>query len=152
MPGLIVLTGSIRRMVVNFPITGKITGFFSRVTRKPDGSPVLASTMHQNRELTGNKSADSSRESPRLLHPNKPNTGLSGSPSLLGISAADSHPSNRKSGACRGTRKTKPNANGQRGIENAEAKQSRDRDDSGKKLAKGKSKGKKHGHGKGHSK
>ena len=44
------------------------------------------------------------------------------------------------------------NANGQRGIENAEAKQARDKDDSGKKLAKGKSKGKKHGHANGHSK
>jgi len=38
------------------------------------------------------------------------------------------------------------NANGQRGIENAEAKQARDKDDSGKKLAKGKSKAKKHKH------
>jgi hypothetical protein len=47
---------------------------------------------------------------------------------------------------------TKANANGQRGIENAEAKQARDKDDSGKKLAKGKSKGKKHGHANGHSK
>ena len=37
-------------------------------------------------------------------------------------------------------------ANGQRGIENAEAKQARDKDDSGKKLAKGKSKAKKHKH------
>jgi hypothetical protein len=46
----------------------------------------------------------------------------------------------------------KANANGQRGIENAEAKQARDKDDSGKKLAKGKSKGKKHGHANGHSK
>jgi hypothetical protein len=47
---------------------------------------------------------------------------------------------------------TKANANGQRGIENAEAKQAKDKDDSGKKLAKGKSKGKKHGHANGHSK
>ena len=37
------------------------------------------------------------------------------------------------------------NTNGQKGIENAEAKQSRtDKDDSGKKLAKGKSKKHKH--------
>jgi hypothetical protein len=47
---------------------------------------------------------------------------------------------------------TRANANGQRGIENAEAKQARDKDDSGKKVAKGKSKGKKHGKAKGHSK
>jgi len=47
---------------------------------------------------------------------------------------------------------TTANANGQRGIENAEAKQARDNDDSGKKLDKGKSQGKKHGHAKGHSK
>ena len=47
---------------------------------------------------------------------------------------------------------TKANANGQRGIDNAEAKQARDSDDSGKKVDKGKSKGKKHGHAKGHGK
>lgn len=47
---------------------------------------------------------------------------------------------------------TKANANGQRGIENAEAKQARDKDDSGKKKDKGKSKGKKHGHAFGHRK
>ena len=47
---------------------------------------------------------------------------------------------------------TTANAKGQRGIENAEAKQARDKDDSGKKTDKGKLKGKKHGHAKGHSK
>jgi len=47
---------------------------------------------------------------------------------------------------------TKANANGQRGIENAEAKQARDKDDSGKKVDKGRSKGKKHGHAFGHRK
>ena len=44
------------------------------------------------------------------------------------------------------------NTNGQRGIENAEAKQASDKDDSGKKLDKGKAKGKKHGKAKGQSK
>ena len=47
---------------------------------------------------------------------------------------------------------TKASADGQRGIENAESKQARDKDDSGKKTDKGKLKGKKHGHAKGHSK
>ena len=46
----------------------------------------------------------------------------------------------------KGKGETRANANGQRGIENAETKQARDKDDSGKKMDKGKSKGKKQGH------
>jgi len=51
-----------------------------------------------------------------------------------------------------GKGETSANANGQRGIENAESKQARDKDDSGKKMDKGKLKGKKHGHAFGHKK
>ena len=51
-----------------------------------------------------------------------------------------------------GKGETRANANGQRGIENAETKQARDKDDSGKKMDKGKFKGKKHGHAFGHKK
>jgi hypothetical protein len=51
-----------------------------------------------------------------------------------------------------GKGETRANAHGQRGIENAETKQARDKDDSGKKVDKGKSRGKKHGHAFGHKK
>lgn len=49
-----------------------------------------------------------------------------------------------------GKGETRANANGQRGIENAETKQARDKD--GKKLAKGKFKEHHHGHAFGHKK
>ena len=68
------------------------------------------------------------------------------------VAAAQGHGRGRPSQTGLEHAETKANANGQRGIENAEAKQARDKDDSGKKLAKGKSKCKKHGHANGHSK
>ena len=64
------------------------------------------------------------------------------------VAAAQSHGRGRPAQTGLEHAETKANANGQRGIENAEAKQARDKDDSGKKLAKGKSKVKKHKHGK----
>ena len=71
---------------------------------------------------------------------------------LCGYSAAQGHGRGKLAQTGLEHAETRANANGQRGIENAEAKQARDRDDSGKKEDKGKSKGKKHGHAKGHSK
>ena len=63
---------------------------------------------------------------------------------LFGVSAAAAPRHGKPAQTGLEHAETKASANGQRGIENAEAKQARVKSDSGKKLAKGKSKTKKH--------